>query len=146
MLGKQSARLLDSDTKLTMSYITFFPDTSIQAGFPSPAERAHEHRLHIDDLIVRHPEATFFVKMESEAMEGLGVFEGDILVIDRSRTPDHGSIVLATIDGEFFVRRLIRKASGWYLESANKDYEIRKVTRSFEAVIWGVVTHSVHSV
>ena len=126
--------------------ITLLENTAITAGFPSPAERAHEHRLHIDDLIVRHPEATFFVKMESSAMIGAGVFEGDMLVVDRSVEPTQGSIVLATVDDDFLVRRLTRRGDEWYLESASKEYELRKINREFSMSIWGVVTHSVHAV
>ena len=126
--------------------LIFLENTTIPAGFPSPSERAHEHRLHIDDLIVRHPEATFFIKMESDAMERLGLFRGDILVVDKSQEPRHGSIVLAMIEDEFVVRRLVRKLDAWYLESSGSEYEVRKLQRDIAVVVWGVVTYSVHAV
>ena len=125
--------------------LIFLENTTISAGFPSPSERAHEHRLHIDDLIVRHPEATFFIKMESDAMEGCGLFQGDILVVDKSQEPRHGSIILGFVDDEFVVRRLVRKRDAWYLESSGSEYEVRRLQRDVALVVWGVVTHSVHS-
>ena len=135
-----------SKNLIPSNLLIFLDDTTIPAGFPSPAERAAEHRLHIDDLIVRHPEATFFVKMESGAMEGAGLFEGDILVVDRSKAPRHGSIVLVHYQGDFLVRRLVKRGDGWYIETASVEYELQKISDISDTVVWGVVTHSVHSV
>jgi DNA polymerase V len=64
-------------------------------GFPSPAESWEERPLNVHDLLVPHPEATFFVRVRGDGMDGAGIRDTDVLVVDRALLPDHGDIVIA---------------------------------------------------
>ncbi len=116
---------------------------SISAGFPSPAEGASDHRLSLDALVLRHPEATFFMKMEGSAMGAFGIFEGDILVIDRALHPRRGSTAVVWHEDGFLVRRLTRRMGGWCLESEEGLVPVEGETG---VDVWGVVTHVLHDV
>ena len=85
-------------------------DTMIPAGFPSPAENTHE-TFDIVDHIVRHPEATFFMRVAGDSMIGAGIFDGDLLVVDRSIEAMSGDIVVAVVNGEFTIKRFRRNGS-----------------------------------
>lgn len=74
--------------------------------FPSPAQDYVEKRIDLNDLLVRHPSATYFVKSSGDSMMGAGIGEGDLLIVDSARKPAHGDIVIAAIEGEFTVKRL----------------------------------------
>ena len=75
----------------------------VPCGFPSPAQDYVEKRIDLNELLVQHPSATYFVKSSGDSMTGAGIGNGDLLVVDRSRKPSHGDIVIAAIDGEFTV-------------------------------------------
>ncbi|MEQ1917313.1 MAG: translesion error-prone DNA polymerase V autoproteolytic subunit, partial [Gallionella sp.] len=76
---------------------------AVPAGFPSPADDYIEGRLSLDDHLVRHKESTFFMRVAGDSMRGLGIFDGDLLVVDRAMPATHGSVVIAVVDGEFTV-------------------------------------------
>lgn len=118
----------------------------VLAGFPSPAEGASDERLSLDELVVVHPEATFFMKMEGEAMVEAGIFDGDTLVVDRMRVPHHGSVVVAMVGDECVVRRLEKRGVAWYLVPAHFSMREIRVTRELESIIWGVVSHTLHTI
>ncbi len=111
----------------------------IQAGFPSPAERSGGERLSLDALVVTRPEATFFMKMESDALYGEGIFEDDVLVVDRSVVPCVGALVVAHVDGGFVARRLRRRADTFTLIDGD-----RTIVCDESVIIWGVVTYTLH--
>jgi len=113
------------------------------AGFPAPGDDMVEAELNVHDLLVRHPEATYFVRVQGNSMEGAGIFSGDILVIDRSVDAAHGSIVVAAVGGGLVVKRLHKEAGQLYLVSEHADYEPILVNESNECFLWGVVTGSV---
>lgn len=73
----------------------------VQAGFPSPADDFIENRLDLNEYLIRHPAATFFTIVAGDSMEGVGIFAGDILAIDRALDPRHGDVVVACVQGEF---------------------------------------------
>src|SRR5690348_13200013 len=79
---------------------------NVQAGFPSPAENDLDKTLDLNELLIAHPAATFFVRVAGESMRNAGIFSGDILVVDRSLEAVDNKIVLAIVDGEFTVKRL----------------------------------------
>ena len=79
---------------------------SVVAGFPSPAEQYLEPPLDLNELLVKRPAATFFVKVEGDSMIGAGIHDKDLLVVDRSLTPANGDIIIASVDGEFTVKTL----------------------------------------
>lgn len=111
----------------------------VSAGFPSPAEDYEDKRLDINEYLVRNPVATFFFPVQGDSMQGAGIIDGDILVVDRSVTPLHGHIVVAFIHGERLVKRLHKRAGRVALLAENPDYPALELTGELELVIWGVV-------
>ncbi len=118
---------------------------SISAGFPSPAEDYYE-KIDLNEWIIKNPTSTFFVRVQGDSMRKAGIFSKDILVIDRSITAKHRDIVVAVLNYEFTVRRLIVNEGQIFLESANADYSSTKLNPGSQFEIWGVVTHVIHKV
>ena len=118
----------------------------ISAGFPSPADDFKELRISIDQEVVRNEEATFYARVSGESMQGAGLDDGDLLVIDRSMEPKNGKIAVCCIDGEFTVKRLKVVEDGVFLIPENPKYQPIKVTEENELIIWGIVTYVVKKV
>ncbi len=118
--------------------------TSISAGFPSPADDALEMTLDLNHLLVKHPAATFFVRVSGDSMIQAGIHSGDLLVVDRALEPTHNKIVIAAINGEFTVKRLRLTCKRPYLVPENPDYPILAVQEETDCVIWGVVVAVIH--
>ncbi len=114
------------------------------AGFPGMAEDGVEEMLNLHTHLVTHPEATFFVRATGDSMEGVGIFSGDILVVDRSLEPRHGSIVVAVFDGGFVVKQLQGRHPDYQLVSANEQYPPIRIADHDNCFIWGVVSSAVH--
>ncbi len=112
---------------------------SLAAGFPSPAEPEQEARLSLDEYLVRHPLATFFVHVRGNSMSGAGILDGDVLVVDRSLTPVSGDVVVAVVDGAFTVKYLRRRGREVWLEAAHPDYPPLRVPAGEGLEVWGVV-------
>ena len=111
----------------------------VQCGFPSPAADYVEQRIDLNELLVQHPSATYFVKAAGDSMIEGGISDGDLLVVDSSRTADHGDIVIAAVDGEFTVKRLqLRPAV--QLNPMNSAYAPIIVNSEDSLNIFGVVT------
>ena len=113
----------------------------VEAGFPSPADDYLETVLDINDYLVQRPAATFMVRVQGNSMRDAGILDGSILVVDSSVEPQNGLIVLAIVDNEFTVKRLIRRKNSWILRPENPDYSEIEVTTDTE--IRGVVTASI---
>ena len=118
----------------------------ISAGFPSPADDFKELRISIDQEVVRNEDATFYARVSGESMQGAGLDDGDLLVIDRSIEPKNGKIAVCYIDGEFTVKRLKVVEDGVFLIPENPKYQSIKVTEENELIIWGIVTYVVKKV
>lgn len=118
--------------------------TRVPAGFPSPADDYVEGTLDLNDLVIRRPEATFFVRVEGDSMVDAGIHPGDLLVIDRSVEPHDGDVVIAALDGEMTVKRVRRGEEALWLVADNEAYPPQRVTT--ELVVWGVVQHVIHEV
>ncbi len=116
----------------------------VVAGFPSPAEQYIESPLDLNELLVRKPAATFFVRAAGDSMLGAGIRPGDILVVDRSLEPEDGSIVIACVDNEFTVKYLRKDATGVRLEAGNRRYQPIVLQEGMELRIFGVVTAVIH--
>ena len=121
-------------------------EEGISAGFPSPADDFKELRISIDQEIVRNEESTFYARVSGESMQGAGLDNGDLLVIDRSIEPQNDRIAVCFIDGAFTVKRLKVEADCVYLMPENKNYKPIKVDAEDELVIWGIVTYVVKKV
>jgi DNA polymerase V len=119
---------------------------SVSAGFPSPADDYMESKLDLNDLLIKNPAATFFVRVTGDSMINSAIYSGDILVVDRSLDPKEGSIVIAVINGELTVKRLVYKDTYIYLVPENKFYQPIKITEDMNFEAWGVVRSVIHSV
>ena len=118
----------------------------VSAGFPSPADDFKELRISIDQEVVRNEEATFYARVSGESMQGAGLDDGDLLVIDRSLEPQDDKIAVCFINGSFTVKRLKVDVDCVYLMSENKNYKPIKVSEGDELLIWGIVTYVVKKV
>jgi DNA polymerase V len=118
----------------------------VSAGFPSPADDFKELRISIDQEVVRNEEATFYARVSGVSMQGAGLDDGDLLVIDRSLEPQDDKIAVCFIDGSFTVKRLKVDVDCVYLMSENKNYKPIKVSEGDELLIWGIVTYVVKKV
>lgn len=118
----------------------------VQAGFPSPADDHLDKSLDLNELMVNHPAATFFVRVAGDSMIDAGIFQGDILVIDRSLTHKHNDIVLAMVGNEYTIKRLSLRANEILLCAENPRYKAIKITSEDELIIWGVVSGVVRQV
>ncbi len=117
---------------------------TVAAGFPSPAEQYMEPPLDLNAFLVKRPAATYFVRVEGDSMDGAGIFDGDILVVDRSLTPADGDVAVASVDGDFTVKTLRRRNGEVWLEPANPDYPPVRVGGESELKIFGRVTAAIH--
>ena len=112
----------------------------VEAGFPSPADDYIEGRLSLDEHLIQHRDATFFVRAKGNSMVGAGIFDGDLLVVDRSLTPSSGDIVIAVLDAELTVKRLIKRDGMVILKPENPDFKEIMLKDGQELQVWGVVT------
>lgn len=118
----------------------------VPAGFPSPADDYSSERIDLNELLIAHPAATFFVRVQGSSMTGAGIHDGDLLIVDRSVTPRPGSVVVALVDGGFTVKRLIRQGGQTFLVAENPDYSPLLVNDDEGFEVWGVVLHVIHAV
>jgi DNA polymerase V len=118
----------------------------VPAGFPSPATDFTEDSLNLDDYLIEHQEATFFVRVTGNSMTGFGIHDGDLLVVDRSKTPADRQIIIAVIDGAFTVKQLCRIPDGVLLRSNGSGHGDILVSEEQELTVWGVVRWAIHRV
>ena len=124
---------------------------SVSCGFPSPAEDYLDCPLDLNELLVKKPAATFFVRAKGDSMIQAGIFEGDILIIDRSLQPRSGQVVLAVVNGEFTLKRMIiakasapNSVSKIILQPENSKYQPIEINEEMEFQVWGVAVHCIH--
>lgn len=123
--------------------IPFFMER-VSAGFPSPAQDYIEQTLDLNELCIKHPAATFFVRAEGDSMVEAGIYPGDILVVDRSLQAAHGDIVIASVHGELTVKELELSPTA-RLVPRNKAYQPIEVPEGADLEIFGVVTSIVRN-
>ena len=114
----------------------------VEAGFPSPADDHIEGKLDLNEHLVRRPAATFFVRASGQSMRDAGIFDGDLLIIDRGVTPQPDDIVIAILEGDLTVKRLKKVGGKWHLAAENTDYPTLAIGGG-DGEIWGVLTHSI---
>jgi DNA polymerase V len=123
-------------------HVPLFSHT-VPAGFPSPADDYIQGRLSLDEHLIAHKEATFFVRAKGSSMVGAGIFDGDLLVVDKSLKPQSGDIVIAVMDGDLTVKRLIRQGETVILRPENPRFKDIELKDGQELQVWGVVTSTV---
>lgn len=107
------------------------------SGFQSPAADYLEGRLDIAEKLVVDPHSTFYFKMEGNAMNTYGIYDGDVLIVDKSLKPIHGTFVVAYLSGTFVCQTYIKNSG---IAALQNDSGIEKLTDESEVLIWGVVT------
>lgn len=95
----------------------------IEAGFPSPAEEELVDTMSLDDYLIKNKDASFILRVKGDSMDDAGIFEGDMVIVERGRKPRIGDIVVAEIDGEYTMKYFRMKDGKAYLEPANKKYK-----------------------
>jgi DNA polymerase V len=151
--GKRAITI--NNKKRELQYLTIANTSSIQpiplynsiaAGFPSPAEDHMDSSLDLNQHLIKHPSATFYVYARGDSMLLAGISDGDMLIVDRSLEATNDSIVVAIINGEFTVKSISKVNEHLYLMPHNTSYNPIEITEEMDFEIWGVVTHSIHSV
>jgi len=120
-----------------------YVDIRVPAGFPSPAADYEEVTLSIDDLVDLRAPNVYLVQVSGPSMIGAGIYDGDVLVVNRALEARSGNVVVAYVDGGMTVKRLQISAAGVWLQPENPDYRAVAVTESLH--VWGVATHNLHS-
>ena len=117
---------------------------AVRAGFPSPADDYVVEDIDLNKYLIKHPTATFLVRVAGDSMIDVGINPDDILVVDRSLEVKNGDIIIASINGELTVKKLSKTKQGIFLMPANKKYQPIPIYDFNENVIWGVVTNVIH--
>lgn len=116
----------------------------VQAGFPSPADDHIDKKLDLNELIITHPAATFFMRVQGDSMIDAGIRSEDLLVVNRAITPTNNAIVVAIVNNELTVKRVSQQKDQLFLISENDAFEPILITEDTDFSIWGVVTHIIH--
>lgn len=138
---KRAGQITQATVKKTQKH---FVISRIPAGFPAPSTDFSQEQLDLNELVVEHPAATYYVKVQGHSMINAGIHTGDILVVDRSRDAMEGSIVVAVVDGEFTVKRVHEKNGQLQLVAENDRYNPIDIREGMQVEIWGVVTYVIH--
>ena len=117
---------------------------AVRAGFPSPVDDDISEVLDLNEHLIQHKEATYFLRAKGHSMSGAGIQDGDLLIVDRALTPSHRCVVIAVVDGEFTVKRLSKRGGKIRLLAENPDFAPIEFQDGQELLIWGVVTSVVH--
>ena len=115
----------------------------VSAGFPSPADDYLDGRLDLNEYFIRHPAATFYVRVSGDSMRGAGIFDGDLLIVDRSVECSDGCIVVARLGDEFTLKRMLKKGDRVFLQPENEKFQPIEVVEDSDCEIWGRVVGSV---
>ncbi|MCF0234529.1 MAG: translesion error-prone DNA polymerase V autoproteolytic subunit [Thermoguttaceae bacterium] len=127
--------------------LTFpFYAENVQAGYPSPSEDVPEERLDLGDYLIKNPASTFIVKVAGESMKDAGIYQDDLLIVDRSLQAENGNVVVAYVNGEFTVKRLFKTKKKVELRPENKNFKPIVFENESEMKIWGVVKSVIHNV
>ena len=117
-----------------------FLTSTVCAGFPSPADDYIEDNLDLNKFLIKQKDSTFFMKVEGDSLKDLGIFSGNILIIDRSiKNFDH-KVVVVVLNGEFTVRTFMKKEGRVFLVPGNRKYKVVEIVEGMDFEVWGVVT------
>ena len=126
-----------------------YADEGIRCGFPSPAQDYIEQSIDLNKELIDNPESTFYGRVVGESMKDANINDGDILIIDKSKDPQDGDVVVAYLNGEFTVKTLdlSHKEEGYIqLVPANNDYPAIRIDKEQDFRIWGVVTYNIKKI
>ena len=117
----------------------------VPAGFPSPADDHLDSAFDLTRFLFRNPASTFLARVSGDSMTGAGIHPGDLVAVDRALRPEHGSIVVAVVEGEHTIKRLQMRGDTRWLVAENSHYPPLLVNPETGLLVWGVVTHVIHS-
>ncbi len=132
---------LSAETEVSIPY----SGALINAGFPSPAEDFMEGAIDLNKSLIQNPETTFCARARGESMKDIGIFSGDLLIIDKSLEPAHNKIAVCFIDGEFTVKRIKVSQGLVWLVAENPAFKPIKITEENDFIVWGIVVHVIKS-
>ena len=121
-------------------------DAATAAGFPSPARDYFDGRIDLNRHLISDPTSTYVVRVDGDSMADAGICSGDELIVDRSRTPHDGAVVVAVVDGELLVRRLLLRVDAVILRAESHGTPDIELPDAAELTVWGVVTRCLHHV
>ena len=133
-----------TEKEVSSSLLTPLANGTISAGFPSPAEDHIELGIDLNKYLIKNPISTFFLRVNGNSMNNAGIYNNDLLIIDRSINPNPGHIVVAQLDGEFTLKRLIKKQDHYYLKADKENYPAINLYEYIDIQIWGVAIYSIH--
>ena len=117
----------------------------VGAGFPSPATDYIEDDIDLNSHLITNAPATFIIRVQGKSMTNVGIYDGDLLIVDKSLKPKNFSTVIANVNEELVVKTLIKSKETNYLTSGSKNTSDRiSLTDNPEIIIWGVVTYVIH--
>lgn len=117
---------------------------SVAAGFPSPAEDHQVERIELMSQLVKHPQATFYVRIQGDSMRDAGILDGSVVLVDKAIKPQHGHIVIAVVDGDFTCKRLHQRSGTMRLKAENPTYPDIVPKEAQIVEVWGVVVATIH--
>ena len=117
----------------------------VGAGFPSPATDYIEDDIDLNSHLITNAPATFIIRVQGKSMANVGIYDGDLLIVDKSLNPKNFSTVIANVNEELVVKTLIKSKETNYLTSGSKNTSDRiNLIDNPEIIIWGVVTYVIH--
>ena len=117
----------------------------VGAGFPSPATDYIEDDIDLNSHLITNAPATFVIRVQGKSMTNVGIYDGDLLIVDKSLNPKNFSTVIANVNEELVVKTLIKSKEANYLTSGSKNTSDRiNLADNPEIIIWGVVTYVIH--
>lgn len=138
----KAIKIYKSEQSLTLPLP--YADGGIKAGFPSPAQDYVDETIDLNRDLIRNPSSTFYGRVSGDSMAEEGITDGDILVIDKSLTPEEGDLAVCCLDGEFTLKRIhFTKGNRLYLMPSNRKYRPIEVTPDNQFMVWGVVTYTI---
>lgn len=132
---------IDLQKEVVLPYI----EQGISCGYPSPAD-GMEEELDLLKHIIKNKNTTFFARIRGDSMNGIGINEGDIVVVDKSLEPENNKIAVCYVDGEFTIKRIKIQGTKLFLIAENAKYQPIEITEDNDFIIWGIVTYIIKKI
>ena len=131
---------MSTGSEITSKFTIPFIEACVPAGFPSPAQDYMEEDVDMQKLLIQHPVSTFIIRVKGDSMINAFIPDAALLIVDKSLKPKHRDIVVAVLNGEFTVKRLLKTLNKCILQPENAAYKPIEITEDMNFVVWGVVT------
>jgi DNA polymerase V len=131
-----------NDCPLELPYIS----SGIRAGFPSPAMDFVDLSIDLNRHLIRHPSSTFYARVKGDSMRDAGISDGDLLIIDKSLSPQNNNIAVCYVDGEFTLKRLLVDKNTCWLMPENDQYPPIQISEDNDFFVWGILTYVIKKI